>query len=50
MLFFSTGTFTDGKDSKLLSIGILGTVFTFIDKDELDEMNQSLESEISDEE
>jgi hypothetical protein len=47
---FSTGTFTDGKDSKLLSIGILGTVFTFIDKDELDEMNQSLESEISDEE
>ena len=47
---FSTGTFSNGKDSKLLSIGILGNVFTFIDKDELDKMNKSLESENSDEE
>ena len=47
---FSTGTITDGKDSKLLSIGILGTVFTFIDKDELDKMNKSLDSESNEEE
>ena len=47
---FSTGTITDGQDSKILSIGILGTVFTFIDKDELDKMNKSLDSESNEEE
>jgi len=47
---FSTGTFSNGKDSKLLSIGILGNVFTFIDKDELDKMNKSLDSKSNNEE
>ena len=47
---FSTGTFTDGKDSKLVSIGILGNVFTFIDKDKLGKMNKSLDSKSNNEE